>query len=147
VYCTDGAQVECQTVTGTGDSITFVPADPEDEETFDHMVLVKTGAGFGSQDVKTVTISGASNPANNGTFPVLEVSDGDTIVYGNPDGVTEGSFAGTFTVDPVTVTGANDQQVGDLAAGAWPSVPFNVVDVFAGTNPNTTGTGARLFNK
>jgi hypothetical protein len=111
------------------------------------MVLVKTGAGFGSQDVKTVTISGASNPANNGTFPVLEVSDGDTIVYGNPDGVTEGSFAGTFTVDPVTVTGANDQQVGDLAAGAWPSVPFNVVDVFAGTNPNTTGTGARLFNK
>lgn len=46
---------------------------------------------------------------------------------------------------PTTVTGVGgDQQVGELVAGAYPAAPFNIVDVFAGVNPNMTGTDARF---
>lgn len=148
VFCTDGAQIECFTVSGTGGDLEFVPAN-EEEESPALTILTKTGAGFrvGTEAVKTIVIADATTPANNGTFPVYAVLDDETIVFGNPDGVTESLGSGTFVVDPVTVTGSDDQQVGDLSADDWPAVPFNIVDVFGGSNPNATGTGARLFNK
>jgi len=144
VFCTDGAQIEGLTVAGTGDKIEFFTDDGG------VIVLTKAGAGFrqgtGSAN-RTIVITGAANLANNGTFPVFDVIDGDTLVYGNPLGVTEDPFLGNFVVDPVTVTGVGgDQKVGDLIAAVWPPVPFNRVDVYAGVNPNMTGTGARLFN-
>jgi hypothetical protein len=143
VFCTDGAQIECKTVAGTGDKIEFF-LDPEAGGV---MLLTKVGAGF-KDGAQTVGISGSANPlVNDGTFMVFAVFDPDTLLYGNPVGITEDPFLGNFVVDPVTVTGTADQKVGDLAPGAWPAVPFNIVDVYAGANPNMTGTGARLFNK
>jgi hypothetical protein len=139
----DGAQVELQTLKGTGDSLAFFN-DPDDGPL---VVLTDVGAGFDTlPSPQNIVIAGATTPANNGTFEVLAVLDPDNIVFRNPAGVTE-VYAGNWTVDPVTVTGAFDQQVGSLAAGAYPAIPFNIVDVYTGANPNIVGTGARLFNK
>jgi hypothetical protein len=143
VFSTDGVQVEARSMTGTGDQLTFV-IDPDAGPI---VILTKVGANFDKfSGQQTITIAGATSPANDGTFPAFGAIDADNFMFGNPNGVTE-AFAGTWNIDPITVTGANAQQVGDLAPGAWPVAPFNVVDMFGGVNPNATGTGTRLFNK
>ena len=142
VFVTDGGQVEIVTRLGTGD-LEFFP----DEEFGGVVVLTSLGAGFPLGEVASaVVVSGAPDPNNNGTFPVLFVIDGDNLVFINPNGSTGAGVS--FVVAPVTVTGLlDDQKVGDLPPGPWPPAPFNIVDDYAGVNPNMTGTGARLFNK
>ena len=142
VFVTDGGQVEVLMVAGTGDGdLEFFPE-------FGVVVLSKVGAGFRlAETTSTVVITDASDPNNNGTFQVLvEFSDQDNLVFINPIGSTETGVS--FVVNPVTVRGAmGAQKVGDLPPGEWPPPPFNIVDDYAGVNPNKTGTGARLFNK
>lgn len=45
-----------------------------------------------------------------------------------------------------TVTGSNDQQVGDLLPGPYPANPFSLYDITAVGPGGATGTGARLFD-
>ena len=141
VFVTDGGQVEIGSRAGSGDLEFFA-----DEELGGVVVLSSPGAGFPLGELGTVVIPAAADPNNVGTFPVLFVIDADNVVFVNPNGSTEAGVS--FALDPVTVTGAlGDQKVGDLPPGPWPPPPFNIVDDYAGVNPNMTGTGARLFNK
>ena len=142
VFVTDGAQVEIASRAGTGDLEFFA-----DEEFGGVVVLTSPGAGFPLAELASVEISGATDPNNNGPFPVLFVIDSDNLVFINASGSTEAGVS--FVVDPVTVTGAEDQEVGNLGPCEYPPPPFNINDI--GT-PGTcaggaTGTNARLFNK
>jgi len=144
----DGAQVEALTQNGTGDSLEFFPE-------YASVVLTDAGANFekyidNSEGPRVITITGSTSPANDGTFIVIAVFDANNMAYRNPSGVTEAFGAGTWTIDPVTVTGSDNQQVGDLGPAAYPSLPFNLVDwtydPTAGAPTQVTGTGGRFFN-
>lgn len=77
--------------TGTGDSLTFSGG---------LVTLLDAGGVFGATRVGAqISISGATNPANNGTFTIVEVVSGTSVIYSNPAGVTETS-AFTWQVVP-----------------------------------------------
>jgi len=76
-------------VIGTGDSITGAPPD---------MQLTDTGHTFTAADVgKWIQITGATTPANNGTFPITDFIGPNDIIYFNGLGVAE-AFSGTYQV-------------------------------------------------
>lgn len=74
--------------TGTGDDLTF--------EGF-LTKLTDAAATFTADDVgRFIEITGATTPANNGIFPILEFVDANNIKFINPAGVTE-AYAGDWT--------------------------------------------------
>jgi hypothetical protein len=80
-----GAQIS----TGTGDTI---------GGTAPTMTLTDAGAVFTAQDVgRFITLSGATTPANDGTFMIVGFTSGTVISYNNASGVAE-AFAGTWTI-------------------------------------------------
>jgi hypothetical protein len=73
----------------TGDSITLSGGS---------MILVKSGANFTTNLVGlNVTISGAANAGNNGTFPITAVTPPNTLTYTNA-GITESPFLGSWFI-------------------------------------------------
>jgi hypothetical protein len=63
------------------------------------VVLNSSTAIFAAGDVgKLVMITGASNPANNGVFPITGFTSTTSITYTNANGVTQSNFAGTVYV-------------------------------------------------
>jgi len=82
----DGSQFEI----GTGDSISG---------TAPNMTLTDAAGGFDAGMVgKDVVISGATTPANDGTFPITGYVSPTQITYTNAGGVAE-VFAGSWTVE------------------------------------------------
>jgi hypothetical protein len=80
--------------TGTGDSLTFAGG---------LVTLLDAGAVFGATRVGAqISISGATNPANNGTFTIVEVVSATSVIFANAAGVTETS-AFTWQVVPNAV--------------------------------------------
>jgi hypothetical protein len=116
-------------------------------------VLIKNAIGDGVLLVGGVAIINSTEVNNCGGNAFTFSGPGKytlTNVGGNGSagvGIRVDEGAQVQTISPVTVTGSNGQQVGDLAAGGYPATPYNIVDVFGGVNPNITGTGSRLFNK
>jgi hypothetical protein len=45
-----------------------------------------------------ITVSGATNPVNNGTFLITGRTNATTLVYTNPVGVAQGTFTGSYVV-------------------------------------------------
>lgn len=64
------------------------------------MTLIVASGGFsGSPDNgRMIRITGAANPANNGIFPILTVTNTTTITYTNPNGASQANYAGTINV-------------------------------------------------
>jgi hypothetical protein len=78
-----------QISTGTGDTI---------GGTAPNMTLTDSGAAFTAQDVgRFLTISGATTPANDGSFLISSFTSGTVIGFQNAAGVAE-AFTGTWTV-------------------------------------------------
>lgn len=77
--------------TGTGDSLTFSAG----------LVTLVDAAGVfaGVRVGARISISGATNAANNGTFTIVEVVSGTSVIFANAAGVTETS-AFTWQVVP-----------------------------------------------
>lgn len=118
---------------GTGDSLTFL---------LGVVTLVDSGASFVVGDVgKKITISGATNPGNNGVFTILSRTGSTTITLWNPSGVTETSSF-TYKANEVSLVDSaglfSPQHVGDSvlvsgASNAGNNGRFQIVTVLNGT--------------
>lgn len=74
---------------GTGDSFTFA---------VNVVTLTDAGGGFGAEFIgKTITITGATSPANNGSWLITGVPGATQLQWMNPAGVAE-AYAGAWTV-------------------------------------------------
>lgn len=83
--------VVANAVTGTGDSLTNASG---------YVTLVDSAGAFTGNEVdRHITIAGATAAANNGTFPVTSYTSATTIVYYNPDAVTQSSWSGTYSIE------------------------------------------------
>lgn len=118
---------------GTGDSLTFL---------LGVVTLVDAGASFVVGDVgKKITISGATNPGNNGVFTILSRTGSTTITLWNPSGVTETSSF-TYRANEVSLVDSAGlfapQNVGESvlvsgASNAGNNGRFQIVTVLNGT--------------
>jgi hypothetical protein len=83
--------VVANAVAGTGDSLTYASS---------YVTLVDSAGAFTGNEVdRHITIAGATASGNNGTFPVTSRTSATTIVYYNPDGATQSSWGGTYSVE------------------------------------------------
>ena len=110
---------------GTG-SAARAPATNQATLTADTFEVALTGAGNGTTDSigtgpptltinagpfntatvgtlvgRYVTISGASAPENNGTFPIVGNPGSTSVTYTNPYAVAQAAFAGSYSIDGV----------------------------------------------
>ena len=118
--------------TGTGDSLTVLSGV---------VTLVDAGASFVAGDVgKRITISGASNPENDGTFVITSRASGTTITFSNPIAITETSSF-TYLSNDVSLVDAGGsftpQNVGATilisgASNAGNNGEFTIVKIFNG---------------
>ena len=135
--------------TGTGDTI---------GGSAPNMTLVDAGATFSAGQVgQSITISGATTPANNGTFLITGFTSATQITFQNLSGVAE-SFSGTWTIlgvpdsnlagivadktrtrtgaaGDVTTTGATNQ-VNSASAAFTAADVGRVIKLTGGTNNN-----------
>lgn len=93
---------------GTGDSIAFL----------DNICTLTDAAGLFTPNMvgNKITIAGASDSDNNGTFTVVSYVSPTEITYSNPVGAAEPGFVGTWTAHPVDL---NMYRVLPSAIGAW----------------------------
>lgn len=84
---------------GLADTGTGIPASGDNiGGVAPNMILDIDGAGFTAAQVgRNVVIAGATDPANNGTFPITAGS-GDLLTYTNANGVIQANFDGTFFI-------------------------------------------------
>jgi len=116
-------------VTGTGDTI---------GGTAPTMTLTDSAATFTADMVgRNITITGATTPANNGTFPIVGFTSSSVISYTNASGVAE-AFAGDWSV-----AGAN-WVVLVQASSETPS--RNIATVGTTSGAVAAELGAGLFN-
>lgn len=110
-------------VGGTGDSLTFATGT---------VTLVDSAGAFTANDVgKRLTIAGATNPGNDGTFVIVSYVDATSVTFANATGVTETS---SFTY------ASTDVRLTD-AGGTFPATAAGMKIVVAGsTNPGNDGT-------
>jgi hypothetical protein len=75
-------------VSGAGDSLAFAAGE---------VTLTDANGAFDAADYigQAITVKGATTSANNGSFDIVSTPDANTIVYANPNGVSE-SFNGTW---------------------------------------------------
>lgn len=119
---------------GTGDSLT---------ESGGVVTLVDAAGAFVAEDVgSNITISGATNPGNNGTFVIASYVDATSVTFANASGVTEtSSFA--YTGDQGVSNGIWVVKSGawvrptDFAAGSHSGHAFTFVET--GTLYGNTG--------
>ena len=79
------------TISGTGDALSAPVVNV--------VTLTDAGATFTAGMVgKTVTIAGATNAANNGTFVITAAPTGQTLKFVNSSGIVEASFTGTWSI-------------------------------------------------
>lgn len=114
---------------GTGDSLTDAAGTT---------TLVDAAGAFEAGDVgKFITITGATNPGNNGSFEIVSFVDATTVTYANALGVTETSgFAytgqagldnGIWVVQSGAWTRPADFSTGFAASGAFTFVQHGTV--------------------
>lgn len=110
-------------VGGTGDSLTFATGT---------VTLVDSAGAFTANDVgKRLTIAGASNSGNNGTFVIASYVDATSVTFANASGVTETS---SFTYS------STDVRLID-AGGTFPSNAAGMKITVAGaSNSGNNGT-------
>lgn len=88
----DGPGWVCSGAEGTGGDIQSV--DPK-QGTYS---ITDPGLTFGNDEVgRLVEISGATEPANNGVFPVVDALGDNVIHYKNPAGAEELAMAGSYS--------------------------------------------------
>jgi hypothetical protein len=123
-------------VDGSGDGITSNISIPD---VHGNQTLTVLGVDFAVAGIgATITITGAANAANNGTFTVTATSL-NQIQYKNPAGVVQAGFGGFFTV--------SGDQVSEIFTPvgaqplASPETDLGIV-VFASVTQATKGAGA-----
>jgi hypothetical protein len=99
----------------------------------------------GGATIVNSTINDASGNAFTGRGGLLALLDNVTGAGNGGVGIRSLDGAQIEITGTVTVTGSADQQVGDLAAAAYPGAPFSIYDITAVGPTGATGTGARLF--
>lgn len=90
-------------LSGTGNSLTLIDAGTG-TMLLDDLVNFPEGLSPANE----VTISGASNGANNGTFLIVEVISGIGLFYTNLSGVTENPFGGNWEIVCPLFNGTSD---------------------------------------
>jgi hypothetical protein len=65
-----------------------------------------------------ITIAGAANPANNGTFTIIERVSATTVRFDNPAGVTENPFLGTWTIQQPSIVAQGCRLNASITVGA-----------------------------
>jgi hypothetical protein len=104
-----GTSTDTFTDPATGDVVTLQLADTSTTGTGDTisgtaptMTLTDAGGTFTATDVgRYITISGATTPANNGSFLIAGYTSGTVITYTNASGVAE-AFTGTYSIPNVS---------------------------------------------
>lgn len=97
---TNQSQTIGNAVSGSGDSIAAPVGATQ---------VLTDGAGLflSNQRAQRIVIAGATNPANNGSFPVSNVPDGSHINYENAAGVAQAVYGGNWNL-PGTYTALVD---------------------------------------
>lgn len=95
LYIDDGAGTAATYIddapNGTGDAITAPVSNTQ--------TLTDSAANFQPNFIgRSITVAGATNPANNGTFPITNVVGTTQVLYTNAAGVVEASFPGTWSI-------------------------------------------------
>lgn len=94
----EGAALTLVAPSGTGDAITAPVGGIQ--------TLTDAGVALTTQVIGGfITVRGATNASNNGTFLVTNRPSPTSISYSNPGGVVEGAYTGTWTIKPFAIIG------------------------------------------
>lgn len=127
--------------TGVGNALTAAAANI--------VTLTDAQAAFESWMVghAAITIAGASNPANNGSFPIRSYTSSTVIGFENPAGVVEAGFSGTWSISASSVVIPPNpvNQPWDMTQVEWFAVPKPFSSPGTGI-PTVVSDGASFAN-
>jgi len=114
---------------GSGDSITWTGVNPA------WWYFSDAGTTFTTADIgRTITISGATNPTNNGSFEIYDYATPTSVVFINAAAVIENPFSGAWEI----VEGFTLTYRCDTLNDSYDGATFNVIPDEAQTDPLCT---------